>query len=415
MYEHPRWRRNNGLPSLASSNIPTVFNDALSESDGVPERAVVALMNKYTFSFPALYSYLEDNLEAQTSFSKLTSIDMSPYMNWTTFTPKFQVHRARLPTSVFKNIMSDIDILMRQFAGPMQGNTYVEEMSRWIAPIFNRIVSHFNSKITNTFESVMSSPQKFGTVKDRDRLVCHFKAFGIIVLVVIETTTMPSTSQEYSDCIAHLVAECDACDCKNSNGGEFHCPSIPIHAIITDGQQFAFFRFDPAAQPPVLYWGTLRPLATAHPCLDGSLHLVLDEGRVGYLCSFRPICEVVFYVVQLGFLRGMQSQYQRRVMRLLRVGVTGAGLEQDGDARAWLEADDVASDALDLGVQAAVDARIWSESADRDATVAAANDKASRAWDMIHESIDALPTNYKAPERKYSIMCDWDEERVDRA
>ncbi|RDB15418.1 hypothetical protein Hypma_004191 [Hypsizygus marmoreus] len=415
----PKWRRTRSLPHLHASDIDAVFKAMLTESDDSPERAVVALMNKYNFSFPMLLLYLEDNLERQINFSILTSRDIETCLNQPfnlRYLSQFQVHRARLPTSVFKDIISDMDLLMRQFAGPMWLSTYVEERARSIAPIFNRIAGQFNSHIANSLESVMTSFLKEGIVKDRDRLVSRFKAFGIIVLVVIEIRTMP-IGDAYYDCLAHLFAECDACDCENLYSGIFHRPSIPIHAILTDGQQFVFFRFDASTQPPVLQQGTLRSVSPAglSSTYDGSLDVMLHLDRIGYLCSFRPICETVFYIVQLGFLRGMQLHYFQHMMITLRDGGTMADFRKDRERNAWRDADDVARDALDLGVQAAVEARGGGEDADEDARVAAANDKARRAWDMIQESIDALPANYKKPERKYSIMCDWDERRVDRA
>ncbi|RDB15416.1 hypothetical protein Hypma_004199 [Hypsizygus marmoreus] len=439
MDELPKWRRGGNLSPLAISDIPAAFVSALLEADGSPERAVLILMNKYIFCLSSLHTYLEDSLNVQINFSKLTAGDMGPYVDVMDVLPlqylkPFQLHRARLPTSVFKNTMTDIDLLMPQFVSFRGGHDYVEEMARCVAPIFNHVVAAFKPHITGTLASIMSPALRPGMVKDRDRLVSYFKAFGVIVLVIIETKRMCHYDDEYFNCIAQLVAECDACDFDNS-GSNFE-PSIPLHGIITDGHQFTFYRYDSTPQPqPLLHQGTLFPVAT-HPRADaGPLMTVLHLGPAAYMCSFRPICECVLYVFWMGLLEGMRFQ-----LHLSLKGVTRAQAQRDqcggdgddgdgdgemerrvGESEGWLEVDAVARDALDLAVQAAQDAAAAGRDGVEDgygpgnanARFTAADDKARRAWDRIRESVDAAPLHGREP--PFSIISDWNEEQVERA
>lgn len=65
--------------------------------------------------------------------------DIAPYVNLDPFlnlrdAPKFQFTRARLPTFVFKEIVQDMQLVMKQYGPPIEHNN-VEARSRFLAPV----------------------------------------------------------------------------------------------------------------------------------------------------------------------------------------------------------------------------------------------------------------------------------------
>jgi hypothetical protein len=73
------------------------------------------------------------------SFSKVTYFDIAPrvglepLLGWTDM-QTFNIHRARIPTSLFKQIVADLQIVMYQFGDP-QEHVNEEARSRFIAPV----------------------------------------------------------------------------------------------------------------------------------------------------------------------------------------------------------------------------------------------------------------------------------------
>jgi hypothetical protein len=48
--------------------------------------------------------------------------------------PKFDIHRARIPTPLFKDIIKDLDIIMKQYGEPRDHGNEVAR-SRFLAPV----------------------------------------------------------------------------------------------------------------------------------------------------------------------------------------------------------------------------------------------------------------------------------------
>jgi hypothetical protein len=73
------------------------------------------------------------------SFSKVKYRDMAPRVGLNSFgagndMQTFDIHRARIPTSLFKGIVQDLEVSMRQYGEP---NEQVNEgaRSRYLAPV----------------------------------------------------------------------------------------------------------------------------------------------------------------------------------------------------------------------------------------------------------------------------------------
>jgi hypothetical protein len=60
-------------------------------------------------------------------------VDLDPNQNYRD-APTFQLNRARLPTALFKEIVQDIQIIMKQY-GPPIDHQNVEARSRFLAPV----------------------------------------------------------------------------------------------------------------------------------------------------------------------------------------------------------------------------------------------------------------------------------------
>lgn len=139
--------------------------------------------------------------------------------------PLFNLHRSRIPTALFKDIVKDIDILLIQY-GPLKSHGTEVERSRCLAPvslpivtawtteflnicqIFNRLVAQFGRSIKNTPESLVPVDGRTG-IKTRGKTECHFKIFGAIAIMFVEVELEIGSDEECRDAIAQVIVECD--------------------------------------------------------------------------------------------------------------------------------------------------------------------------------------------------------------
>ena len=73
------------------------------------------------------------------SFSKVRYLDIAPKVGLEPMLagydmPAFEIHRARIPTSIFKSIVEDLDIVMNQYGDP-RDHKNEEARSRFLAPV----------------------------------------------------------------------------------------------------------------------------------------------------------------------------------------------------------------------------------------------------------------------------------------
>lgn len=159
-----------------------------------------------------------------------------------------------------------MDLMLVQYGTPNQQQNE-ETKSRFIAPIFNRLIAKFDFVFQNTPESMMK-----GRIAPRGRIEYHFKTFGCLSVLFIEFKARTGGSLELLNIIAQVIAECDACD----NNNDFH---VPIYSIVTDGARFEFFKFDGSSSPfgfflAVATWIRTASISkispTLHPTLKSS-------------------------------------------------------------------------------------------------------------------------------------------------
>jgi len=159
------------------------------------------------------------------SFSKVSYRDIAPRVSLESTLagydmPTFEIHRARIPTSLFKSIVGDLEIVMNQYGEPRDHES-VEARSRFLAPVsaqrfpslllrsrlyqlFNRTVALFKLTIRNTPESTIP-----GRMTMRGRIEYHFLVFGGLSILVIEVKYILGNAEERLNAIAQVIAECD--------------------------------------------------------------------------------------------------------------------------------------------------------------------------------------------------------------
>ena len=133
--------------------------------------------------------------------------------------PLFDLYRSRIPTSLFKKIVKDIDVSLIHYGAlnPRLGDNQLTEeaRSRILAPvslsntlhrfflksyqIFGHLVAQFGGYIHNITESFMS-----GRIT-RDRVDYHFKTIGLITVVFME---LPSGG-DHLNAIFQVIEECN--------------------------------------------------------------------------------------------------------------------------------------------------------------------------------------------------------------
>ncbi|RVD83442.1 uncharacterized protein DFL_007828 [Arthrobotrys flagrans] len=139
--------------------------------------------------------------------------------------PAFQVHRARIRSQEFGQIVQDFEIPGNQYGPPADHLTEA----------FNHIVAWFHLMIYNRPENFVesNSPKK-------NRLRNYFKRFGGCTILVLDLRLNLGIGKDRLNCIAQLIAELDACNLSNEGQGF----SVPILGILCDGSLFECFSYD---------------------------------------------------------------------------------------------------------------------------------------------------------------------------
>ena len=96
-----------------------------------------------------------------------------------------------------------------------------------------------------------------------------------------------------------------ACDYANGRNG---FPPTPVYGILCDGQSFRFFSFDGSTEPPTISQGVFGP--EEHQTLSLT---DLTSTPTGFILSLRPVCEIIFSFLLLGYTTGLQGYYERSV------------------------------------------------------------------------------------------------------
>jgi hypothetical protein len=103
---------------------------------------------------------------------------------------------ARLPNSVFSEILADLQIFSWQY-GPLSKHVNKEARALFLSGYFNRIVALFSGLLFNRPEAMLG------------RIQCQFKTYGGATVVFIEVKLDIGNLIERLNCYAQVIAECD--------------------------------------------------------------------------------------------------------------------------------------------------------------------------------------------------------------
>lgn len=348
-------------------------------------------MEEHNFSPNLLQQILtgsEDGLAV--SFFNVQYQDMAPFVG---LDPNrqmndiatFDLYRSRIPTSLFKSIVQDMDILLPQYGPPIEHETE-EATSRFLAPIFNRLVAQFGFAFRNLPESILD-----GRVTTRGKIEYYFKAFGSISALFIEVKLKIGSRKERMDAIAQVIAECDACCWNNARQGL----RVPVFGILCDGNVFQFFLFDGCTRPFSFIRGTLPGDS---PTLRRGFKLddfTTAESSRPFIRALRQICEIIFDLLLQSYISSLDAYRNRSVGKGKKEGRPRKSTHE------WEEALNFAGDALEKF--RAAEAMRQNNLPDE------ANTTVQDAIDFLKRSIDKVPIIDKTD----LIMSGWDDGEVE--
>ncbi|KAM6493220.1 hypothetical protein JOM56_011354 [Amanita muscaria] len=227
-------------------------------------------------------------------FSNIKYLDIAPFVGldplWNlSDAPLFHLRRSRIPTALFRDIVMDMDVLLTQY-GNFENHTTEEARSRFLAPIFNRLVAPFGSSIRNTPAA---------------------RTFGVLTVVFVEAKLKIGSTEDRLDAIAKVIAECAACDWNNLRFDV----SIPIYGILCDGSSFQFFTFDGSTK---LYKFSMGIVPGSRFRVSAGLSLVdfsSEPTARSFIHSLRPICETVFNLLLVGYIASLKMFRDRSASR----------------------------------------------------------------------------------------------------
>ncbi|TDL16569.1 hypothetical protein BD410DRAFT_795220 [Rickenella mellea] len=350
-----------------------------------PEMIVIGLMNKYDINISELQKKMaEKGLDV--SFSKVKYNEIAPFVNLDPAdlfddVPLFDLNRSRIPTSIFRTIVEDMDVLMMQY-GPFQEHLNEEATSRTLAPIFNRLVAVFKSAIKNRPESIIT-----GRITTKGRIEYHFKTFGALAILFVEVKHVIAPNEKL-DCIAQVIAECDACDWSNV-GLNMH---VPIFGILCDAVGFSFFKFDGSTSPYTFSAGR-DPSSESWGYTTLPLFPAMHNSRL-FLTHLRIISEIVFDILLTAYCQSLVVYRDRSQARPTQRGPRKSLAE-------WNDAIKYAESAKTKCHDA--------EAKRKAALLGEANAIVNDAFQDINKSLELVPQKYK----KDKLMNHWDDMEIE--
>ncbi|KAG1887093.1 hypothetical protein F4604DRAFT_1231870 [Suillus subluteus] len=146
-----------------------------------------------------------------------------------------------------------------------------------------------------------------GRIASQGRIEYYFKIFGVITTIFIEfMKKIGDTGTDRLDAIAQVIAECDACDWVNTQNGF----SVPIYAILCDGDRFEFYQFtsqDP--RPHKFSRGVYSPDRLSRTTLYRLRlpDLADSNNTLPFMTALRPVCEVIFDLFLQGYCSAVEA------------------------------------------------------------------------------------------------------------
>lgn len=377
--------RNRG-EKLSHNDIKRRLRLAINDQTSA-EVALLHLMDDFVFDFERLKAEkgLNINLSNIDFLDVAQFVGLEPLWNFRD-APSFDLHRSRIPTALFRNIVADMDILLMQY-GTLQDHATEEARSRFLAPIFSHLVALFGGFIRNTPESLMN-----GHTTTRDRVNYQFKTLGAITLAFMEVKPKNRGVEECLNAIAQMIAECDACDWNNVQLDV----GMPIYGILCNGNSFQFFAFDSSTKPYKFSAGVVQG---GHFQITGGLPLVDSSSEPtarSFIHSLRPICETIFNLLLVTYIASL------KMFRDMSQAASQPGLRKClGPVDGWDKTIKFAEEALEKSQDA--------EALRRDDLIVDADATAEVAFKALKLSIDVVPWKYYI---NPPLMNGWNDDEV---
>ncbi|KAH9002125.1 hypothetical protein EDB86DRAFT_2901409 [Lactarius hatsudake] len=365
---------------LSDDEIVKQLRQTIGESPST-EVAVLRLMEEFHFDMEVVMTDLAEQ-GLNVSFSDVTYEDIASFVGLDhvlrfTDVTMFELHRSRIPTTLFRDIVLDMDVLLIQY-GDLQEQSNEETRSRFFAPIVNRLTALFGSWIRNTPEPLVA-----GRIAKGGRVESYYKVFDCAISVVlVEVTWKIGDGNERLNAISQVIAECDACNWNNRKHGF----NVPVYGILCDGCSFQFFTFDGNVTPSKFTMGTF-PGSTFR-----GLKLVdfsSEPTARPFIHSLRPICETIFNLLLLTYIASLKAFRDRFA-------------SQQKSLDGWDKALKFAEEALEMSRAAEV--------LRQENSIVTADEIVATAIKALKLSTDVVPIS-----KKYTnppLMDGWDDDEV---
>ncbi|KAF8224600.1 hypothetical protein L208DRAFT_1310410, partial [Tricholoma matsutake] len=322
------------------------------------------------------------------SFSKVTYAAVAPLVGLDPLRSlkdirTFEIHRSRIPTHLFKSIVTDMDVMLMQY-GPPPEHLTEEARSRFFSPVFNHLVKQFGFMLRNNPETMID-----GRIGMQGRIEYFFQTFGAVAILFIEMKLKVGNDADRLKAIAQVIAECDGCDLNNSS----HKFSLPIHCVFTDGWTFEFFKFERNPTPSFIRGCFLGDPKHLRRGLE-ILNFASMKTSLPFILQLRCACEVIFDVMLSAYITGLKAYYSRSEEQ---------GKKQ-GSKRPSLDGWERALQSAERALAAFREAEGQREGGDLDSADATVD----QALLALQESTGAVSTEYTSD----LIMKDWDDVEV---
>lgn len=223
---------------------------------------------------------------------------------------KFHLHRSRIPTSLFKSIVRDMDIVSVQYPFDSCYNTdynyYTPEAARaeCLAPIFNNLLAAFQSVY-------QASGQAFATGQSgAGKYAYAYQAFFYYPILFEQIQMLAQDPLEMEDdkidAIAEIVRDCDHLHQRNARSQ----PDLPvpsIYAILHNGFQdhsklptFSFVKFDCTSSTYTI-GEDKNSRQREYPLCQALVDPLV------FMKNLRDICDLIFDVLILGFIETLKA------------------------------------------------------------------------------------------------------------
>ncbi|KAF8341291.1 uncharacterized protein EI90DRAFT_3033376 [Cantharellus anzutake] len=385
-------RRGEGNRKITREELKGIVSNAIQINHPTASLALLYIIDEYDFHLESLQEIiLEKGLDA--SFSDVKYNRIAPFvgldpLEFLQDIETFELHRSRIPTVLLRSIIEDMDIMLKQY-GPVFVHETEEATSRLLSPIFHRLIAEFGSAFRNIPESILG-----GRVTTKGRTEYYLRAFGSVSVLVIGFEKV-GNERECLNAIAQVIAECNACDWKNSIAGL----AVPVFGILWDGTFFQFFKFVGAQKIPHSF---LRgAFAGDPPRFQRGLMLpdpTTDGTTLPFIQVVRLISETVFDLLLCAHLWSIEAFRDRSVNR-----GSVAGKRKQGSGK-WDNAVNSAQQAL-IHFRHADEKR---QKMDKDG----ANQALSAAQAFLTRSIEEVPTTTRTI---IPFITDWDDNDIELA